>query len=154
MSRPARYRLPARRGHTGRSDLLAAARKRLADARRLLDSDEARHARGAAYLAGYAVECKLKSNLMEVFDCWTLDELADKMRVRDDVLYTHGLRKLAELLPSWPRLIANGAARREFDKASAWRPSWRYDGRDWTVDEARAFLDNVQNSWEWLDANR
>lgn len=52
-----------------------AALKRLADARLLLSTRRNEYSRCAGYLAGYAVECKLKAVAMEVLDCWTLDEL-------------------------------------------------------------------------------
>jgi hypothetical protein len=51
--------------------LRKAALKRRSDAWALLDA-EGRHARGAGYLGGYAIEWKLKAIAMEVFGCWTL----------------------------------------------------------------------------------
>jgi len=59
----------ARYRHSGRSDQAKASQKRLADAHRL--QHEARW-RGAMYLGGYSVECKLKARLMERYDLDTL----------------------------------------------------------------------------------
>ena len=64
-----------RRDFQGRTDLHKAGLKRLGDAKALLRKGRAR-GRGAMYLAGYAVECKLKAIAMEIYDCWTLEQLA------------------------------------------------------------------------------
>ena len=56
-----------RRKHSGRTDLRKAALKRKADAWALLTAKgpaNGRHARGAGYLGGYAIECKLKAIAM------------------------------------------------------------------------------------------
>lgn len=75
----------------------------------------ARHARGAAYLGGYAVECKLKAIAMELFDCWTLAELARRWRVDDRAVYQHGLEALASRLPLWTRLKASPTSAKSID---------------------------------------
>lgn len=147
------------RSFNGRTSLSLASKKRLADARRLLETpgDPGRsnqHARGAKYLAGYAVECRLKVQAMEVDGCWTLDQLAEKWKVTHDVVYTHGLEAIAKRLPSWTRLSRNQTARRSFAHVNAWRPSWRYDGSDCTSDDAQCFLDSVLQVLHWLEFNR
>src|SRR5690349_24208834 len=79
-----------------------AAFKRLRDAEALLseiDSDrwrrqKGRHARGAMYLAGYAIECKLKAIAMEIHRCRTLAQLASKLGADERDIYTHGLESL------------------------------------------------------------
>jgi hypothetical protein len=74
--------------------------KRLRDAQFLLgdepDDPHKRysHARGAGYLAGYAIECKAKAIAMEVFDCWTLEELAASWDVDENQVYAHGLEAI------------------------------------------------------------
>jgi hypothetical protein len=54
--------------HAGRSEQAKAGAHRLVDAKRLRAQE--RH-RGAMYLAGYSIECKLKVRLMERFGVGT-----------------------------------------------------------------------------------
>jgi len=49
--------------YSGRTAQAKAAIKRLKDAKKLTDT---KRWRGAMYLAGYSVECKLKARLMEM----------------------------------------------------------------------------------------
>jgi len=79
----------ARSEFHGMSEQRKAAIKRLRDARFLLDQQTGQnwrdqsglHSRGAMYLAGYAIECKLKAIAMETFRCRTLEELRVKLGV-------------------------------------------------------------------------
>jgi hypothetical protein len=136
----------------GISELRTAGRKRLRDARTLLSTGEARHARGSAYLAGYAVECRLKAIAMEIFRCQNLEELAIRWRVSAGEVYHHKLERFARRLPLWNRL-QKSPVQRSFAAVNGWCVFWRYDGRDWTVAKARAFYDNVVRVLEWLDKN-
>jgi hypothetical protein len=128
--------------------------RRLGDAQALLNVKDDTHAGGAVYLAGYAIECRLKAVALEVFGCWTLDELADQWDVTHDVVYTHGLEALAKRLPSWTRLRRNTAVFRAFSRVNAWRPSWRYGGGHWTIHEADGFVAQVREVLGWLDSNQ
>lgn len=142
-----------RRKHSGRTDLRRAGRKRLQDASALLGSGRS-HARGAAYLGGYAVECQLKAIAMEVFDCWTLEELAQEWEVDDRAVYTHGLEALVRRLSVYDRFRRSQAWLDFARHVNRWRMHWRYDPHDWDVDAARTFLQAVERVYHWLDRNR
>jgi len=143
-----------KRPFNGVTALRLAGLKRRNDARKLLESKDPNHARGAAYLAGYAIECKLKALALEVFRCWTLEQLAAKWDVSDRDVYSHGLEAFARRLPLWQRFRRGPAWKAFAGKVNAWRPSWRYDHRNWTVEEAQKFLRAVDDVYEWLEVNR
>ena len=92
--------------HNGISELAEASRQRLADAKVLLDASRWR---GAMYMAGYAVECLLKTKLMHIYNCKNLRELEDLLRQRsilpaDRTVFTHQLEDLLRLTPGYNRL--------------------------------------------------
>jgi HEPN domain-containing protein len=144
----------ALRDHHGRTDLRRAALKRLNDAKALLRVGKP-HARGAAYLAGYAIECKLKAIAMEVFGCWTLEQLARRLRVTERDVYTHGLEALLRALPLYATLRRSQLWRSDFaGRVNQWRVSWRYDPHDADLEWARSFLEAAERVYNWLEANR
>ncbi len=144
----------SRTTHHGITDMRKAALKRLADARRLLGSKENCHARGARYLAGYAIECKLKAIAMEIYACKTLADLAEEWQVERQAVYTHGLEVFARQLPLWRRLQGSDVWRDFTGQVNRWNPAWRYDGRDLHYAEARVFLDAVTRVYKWLESNK
>jgi len=119
----------ARHKHTGRTELRVAAIKRLADAWALWETSDV-HARGAGYLAGYAVECQLKVIAMEMYDCWNLEELSRRMRVDPAEFYTHGLESLFARLPLYNRFRVSPIWSDFAKRVNQWRVEWRYDPRD------------------------
>lgn len=139
--------------HDGRTDMRKAALKRRADAWRLLRAGKA-HSRGAAYLGGYAVECKFKAIAMEVHGVWTLRQLAKVWQVNESEVYTHGLEALAMHLPLYKNFQRSEVWRDFAGHVNHWRPSWRYDPRDWTEEGAENFLTALDRVYKWLDANR
>jgi hypothetical protein len=143
----------SRRDHSGRTDLRKASIKRLADAKALLDHPE-NHALAAMYLAGYAVECKLKAVAMETFDCWTLGQLASRWDVSDADVYTHGLEVFARRLPMFNNLKRSNVWRDFVVTVNQWRPSWRYNPRDASHEKANEFVAAVSRVLQWLEANR
>jgi hypothetical protein len=143
-----------RREHSGLTDQRKAALKRKRDARALLERENGRHARGAGYLGGYAVECKLKAIAMEIFHCWTLDELAQRLKVSEDLVYQHGLEAIAKHLPLYNRMQRSEIWRDFAGLVNQWRPSWRYNPRDWSPQAARTFLIAVDRVYAWLESNR
>jgi hypothetical protein len=144
----------AKRTHNGRTDLRKAAFKRLRDARALLRGGK-ENARGAAYIGGYAVECKLKAIALEVFDCWNLDQLAAKWRVREHDVYTHGLEAILRHLPIYNKFRASPIWAKHFaSHVNTWRVHWRYDPHDWPTGKAEAFLLSVEEVYNWIDSNR
>lgn len=140
--------------HHGRTNLHRAALKRLNDAKALFRAGKT-HTGGAAYLGGYAVECKLKAIAMEVYNCWTLDALARKWGVRDREVYTHGLEAILRHLPQYDRFKKSAVWRSAFSVyVNQWRVSWRYDPADWNDEKCDRFLTAVEDVYNWLNHHR
>jgi HEPN domain-containing protein len=138
----------------GRTDLRRAALKRLNDAKVLLRAG-AGHARGAAYLAGYAIESKLKAIAMEAFDCWTLEALAARWEVDEQEVYTHGLEALLRHLPLYNNFKRSPIWRNDFaPKVNLWRVSCRHNPHDCSQAEAQKFIGAVERVYKWLESNR
>src|SRR5438128_1270014 len=134
----------ALRDYHGRTDLLRASRKRLSDARTLLSAGRL-HSLGAAYMAGYAVECMIKAVAMEVYHCWTLQELAANLKIDERDIYTHGLEILLRHLPSYNRFIRSDVGRLHFAaRVVQWRVSWRYNPLNWETEKARLFIESCE----------
>jgi hypothetical protein len=109
------------------------------------------------YLGGYAIECKVKAIAMEIHSCRTLEALRERLNVDEREVYTHGLESLlGRLVPTGllDRLKRGVAGRAFASYVNAWRPSWRYDPTNATMEKARAFLDAVDAVYTWLDSNR
>jgi hypothetical protein len=103
-----------------RGELRELADIRLIDARLLLE--QARFS-GAAYLAGYAIECLLKA-------CFAARTAADALPERPgyDSLYTHNLGRLLVLAGLDKALRQEDAELREhWALVSRWSEQWRYD---------------------------
>ena len=143
--------MPAGVHSQGKTDLLKAGIHRLQDARRLL---EAGRLRGAMYLAGYAVECKLKARLLEQHRVATLAELECELQRRTrrrSGLYVHDLNRLGSLLVGWNRLCGFPAFQRCWRVALSWKVEWRYAGEHVLAQEARAFLSSIEECLRWID---
>ncbi len=145
------------------TDQRKAAFKRLRDAVALLGEDgqdvswagkKGNHARGAMYIAGYAVECKLKAIAMEVNGCRSLEELSEKWDVDEQTVYSHGLEALAKRLPLYNRFTQSPVWREFAGQVNRWRPAWRYDPEDHLNSGAAAFIKSVQAVYNWLESNR
>lgn len=67
----------SRDAHSGISEQRKASVHRMTDAEKLF---EAERWRGAMYLAGYSLECRLKCRLMEKLQCPTLQQLESELR--------------------------------------------------------------------------
>ena len=145
----------ARYEHDGRTAQTKAAVKRLLDARRL----QAQHRwRGAMYLGGYGVECKLKARLMEKYGLDTLEQLEEEMehRYRRPInLFTHSIEALFGLTGARDRLLqgSNSAALRAFQRCNRWRPAWRYNPDDSTEDECSDSLEAVEEFGRYITNN-
>jgi len=147
--------------YDGRTELRKAAMKRLADAEALLESDlretlnQSSHARGAGYLGGYAIECKLKAVAMEAYGCDSLQALAEKWKVEEKAVYHHGLEVFAKRIHQLFDRLRQSPVWHDFaSQVNRWRPDWRYDGRDWSHDKAKTFMGAVRRVYHWLDSNR
>src|SRR5438876_4415292 len=93
----------------GVSEQAKASKHRMDDARALLN---AVRWRGAMYIAGYSVECLLKTKLMRMFDCRHLGELEDELQRRkllpaQATVFSHHLEMLLRLVSGIDRLRHN-----------------------------------------------
>lgn len=125
------------------------------DASALLDDGPA-HSRGAMYLAGYAIECKIKAKAMELHGCATLSELRAQLRLSSENVYSHALESLVtDLLPKGTKnRLFGGWARVPFiTQVNTWSPNWRYDPSIPGVPKARQFLEAIDVVWNWLENN-
>jgi hypothetical protein len=50
-------------------------------------------------MGGYAVECRLKAIAMEIYGCWTLRELSERLDVTENDVFQHGLEALLGKMP-------------------------------------------------------
>jgi hypothetical protein len=141
-----------KRDHEGRTDMSRAGAKRRADAWALVRAGS-EHTRGALYLGGYAIECKLKAIAMEIYGCWTLQQLAVRWRVPEQNVYTHGLEAFLEQLPLRDRLHDSDAWD-SFARVNKWRASWRYNPENVPIETATKFLKAVDEVYRWLDVNQ
>ena len=91
---------------------------------------------------------------MEVFGCWTLDQLARKWRVSEKEVYTHGLEVFVRRLPLYERFRTSTVWRDFAGHVNRWRVDWRYDPSDWSEEAASTFLLAVDKVYAWLESNR
>jgi HEPN domain-containing protein len=110
---------------------------RLAEAQLLLEKGLPS---GAYYLAGYAVECALKSIIATGFRA---NEIPDKSLVNS--VYTHNLKDLLNLAelksPLDEAMSENPDLRESWTTVSNWSEHSRY--RTWTADAAATMLEAV-----------
>jgi hypothetical protein len=130
--------------------------RRQADARTLL---EQRHWRGAMYLLGYAVECRLKACLMEKYGANTLGQLEDVLRKRfskDLNLKDHSIERLLDLLEIRDKLMGRGGDTknlRAFQRCNEWTVNWRYRPDLGNKDECQGFFEAVQRFLSFIQGN-
>lgn len=142
--------------HSGRTEQTKAALKRLIDAKNLQTKNRWR---GAMYLAGYSIECKLKARLMEIYNLNTLEELeaevAKRVGHRVDV-FTHSIEVLFGLTGAKDRLLLDSkrpSALRAYQRCNTWKPAWRYNSNDGTDDECASFMEAVEEFSKFIDHN-
>lgn len=142
----------AKKQHAGVSEQHKASIHRWVDAQALL---KATRWRGAMYLAGYVVECQLKSKLMARLRCRTLQQLETELQHRGigATPFTHNLGSLLALTGSQDRLRQNSVVWRSFKLVNQWVPAWRYSPDLAGEVEATTFLNAVQEVNHWLDVN-
>ena len=146
----------ARYEHSGRTDQTKAAVKRLIDARRL---QEQRRWRGAMYLGGYSVECRLKARLMERYHLDRLEQLEDEIanRLGRQVnVFTHSIEALFVLTGARDRLLQDPrhpTALSAFQRCNRWKPAWRYNPNDGTEDECDDFMEAVEEFGRYITNN-
>jgi hypothetical protein len=140
---------------SGRSELKKAGRHRLDDARTLLRFSRWR---GAMYLAGYSVECLLKTKLMRMFGCMTLGQLEDELTRRNllppaATVFTQQLFLLMHLTGRMNALRQNNPLWGDFNMVNEWLPGWRYSANPASQGEAADFLAAVERVLHWIDVN-
>jgi HEPN domain-containing protein len=139
----------------GVSEQGKAGKHRLDDARALLN---AVRWRGAMYLAGYAVECLLKTKLMRMFDCRHLRELEAELLRRgvlpaQATVFTHHLEVLLRLTQALDRLRQNEPLWRMFNIVNRWIPAWRYTADLSNREDAEDFLEAIEQVSHWIENN-
>jgi HEPN domain-containing protein len=144
-----------RDSYYGVSEQKKAGRQRMDDARALLN---AVRCRGAMYLAGYAIECLLKTKLMETFDCRHLRELEEELGRRGvlavkDTVFTHQLELLLKVANARDRLRQNPDCWKSFNIVNRWVPAWRYASDTPKPKDASDFLEAVETVSQWIEHN-
>lgn len=139
----------------GVSEQAKAGKHRLDDARALLNDSRFR---GAMYLAGYAIECLLKTKLMRQFDCRHLRELEEELQRREMLaghatIFTHQLEMLLRLTGGMDRLRQNRPLWQLFNQVNHWVPAWRYNSDLSNHDDAKDFLEAVEKVSHWVEHN-
>jgi hypothetical protein len=139
----------------GVSEQSKASKPRRDDAQALFNSVRWR---GAMYLAGYSVECLLKTKLMRKFDCRHLKELEEELLRRgllneQDTIYTHQLERLLRWADGFDPLRGNAALWRLFTLVNQWVPAWRYNPDLSNREDAEDFLAAVDQLLRWVDSN-
>ncbi len=139
----------------GVSEQGKAGKHRMDDARALLN---AVRWRGAMYMAGYSVECLLKTKLMRMFDCRHLRELEEELQRRgvlagQTTVFTHQLEVLLRMTNAIDRLRQNAENWRSFNMVNRWVPAWRYTADMSNPDDAKDFLEAVDKVSHWIEHN-
>ena len=139
----------------GVSQQTKAGRERFKDAEELIAAERWQ---GAMYMAGYAVECLLKSKLMRMYGCRHLRQLEDELMTRGDLkshesIYTHNLNVLLEITRSSDRLKQNSEICNTFNLVNRWMPAWRYSTDEHDSQDAEEFMDAVARLIQWINNN-
>ena len=127
---------------------------RLADAHALLNCGP-HHTRAAMYLAGYAIECKLKAVALKLEGVKSLEELTARWEAQRSELYSHNLEFYLRRLPGGvhERFVQNREMYRLFSQhVNQWHPYWRYLATNPAVVEAEKFLQAVEVIYKWLES--
>jgi hypothetical protein len=114
--------------------------------------------RGAMYMAGYGVECLLKSRLMHMYGCKHLTALDRELERRGLLrppasVFTHHLESLLRLINGFDRLRQNHEYWRLFNLVNRWVPAWRYAPDQSSPRDAVAFLAAVEKLCHWIRNN-
>jgi HEPN domain-containing protein len=141
--------------YTGISEQSRASTHRLDDARALLNAGRWR---GAMYMAGYAVECLLKTKLMQIYGCRTLRDLEDELQRRGVLaehatVFTHRLELLLRLTQRFDQLRQHRMLWPQFTLVNRWIPAWRYTADMANRQDATDFVEAVAQIMQWLEHN-
>ncbi|MBY0231339.1 MAG: HEPN domain-containing protein [Gemmataceae bacterium] len=139
----------------GVTEQAKAGKHRMDDARVLLN---ATRWRGAMYMAGYSVECLLKTKLMRIHSCRHLNELEDELQAKGllashSTVFTHQLELLLRLTHATDRLRGSEENWRGFNLVNRWVPAWRYTADPSNQDDAKDYLAAVEKLLHWIEHN-
>ena len=109
-------------------------------------------------MAGYSVECLLKTKLMRMFNCRHLRELEEDLQTRgllasQATVFTHQLELLLRLTNVMDRLRRNQEYWRLFNRINRWIPAWRYTADLSNPEDAGDFLVAVEKVSHWIENN-
>ncbi len=141
--------------YTGVSEQAKASVHRLEDARALLNAERWR---GAMYMAGYAVECLLKTKLIRIYNCRNLHELEQELQRRSVLaehltVFTHQLELLLRLTQGLNRLRHHRTLWPQFVLVNRWIPAWRSIADGVNRQDATDFLTAVDQIIQWIEHN-
>jgi HEPN domain-containing protein len=141
--------------YIGISEQARASTHRLDDAHALF---HAGRWRGAMYMAGYAVECLLKTTLMRMYNCRTLHELENELQRRGvlaehTTVFTHHLELLLRLTQRFEQLRRHRLLWPQFTLVNRWIPAWRYTADMANRQDATDFLEAVTQIMQWIEHN-
>lgn len=141
--------------YSGITEQSKASTHRLEDARALLNAGRWR---GAMYMAGYAVECLLKTKLMRVYGCRTLRELENELQRRGALaehatIFTHQLELLLRLTQRLESLRQHRTLWPQFNLVNRWLPAWRYTADLSNRRDSEDFLEAVVQIMNWIESN-
>lgn len=147
--------LHSRRRHEGVTEQNKASQHRMTDALALRDANRFR---GAIYLAGYSVECLLKSKLMIMHRVRTLSELEDVLIDREllaskSTIFTHQIELLLGLTGRLKTVRNDQRLAMILNKVNTWMPAWRYNSVEPSAPEANSFLEAAEALISWISNN-
>jgi len=145
----------ARKLFSGVSELSKVVSYRRDDAQALFKQERWR---GAMYMAGYAVECLIKTKLMKMFDQNTLAGLEAELKRRrliseDSSLFDHRIELYLRALGRFDALKDDIVLWRAFNIANRWIPSWRYNPDLSNLAAGKEFLSAVDTMLKWMTNN-
>jgi hypothetical protein len=146
----------ARYLYGGRTEQAKAAIRRESDAKVLR---EEQHWRGAMYLLGYVVECKLKCCLMDKYRAFSLEQLERKVAerfgdgIRSIEVKTHKIVALFDLLGKDLLGRMDPETRRAYHRCSRWRTDWRYDPDQGNETECASFFEDAKRFLTFISRN-
>jgi len=144
-----------RKRFSGIHEQSKASHHRRADAQALFEKERWR---GAMYIAGYAIECLIKTKLMEMFRQSNLEDLEVELKRRriipdDSSLFDHRIELFVRASGRLGDLRNDRAIWRSFTIANRWIPSWRYNPDLSDRADAEDFLSAVDTMLGWIRNN-
>ncbi len=111
------------------------------------------------YLLGYAIECRIKAKLLEMYGARTLLDLEQKLSLRrgqEVNLRTHSIEYLFEFTNARARLVGpdgNDEFLRAFQRCNTWTVAWRYHPREASAADCQRFFEAAGKFLRFLSAS-